>query len=217
MQKPLINILTRTSNRPNGFDITYNSVLNQTYKNVRHIVSYDNDEDLDYIGEYGGLDLIKIDKNKLIREDNSPNPKTGKYSPHNLYFNEMIKMVDEGWVIYLDDDDRFVDDYCLEKIVNVINESDEDTLVFWQFKLGSNLILPPIIDDNNPPQLYKIGGGSVSFNVKQKKYAKWDAWKCSDYRVLKNLYQNVNNVKFINEVLILAPKPGSGNKVDIYI
>lgn len=215
MQKPLINILTRTSNRPNGFDITYNSVLNQTYKNVRHIVSYDNDEDLDYIGEYGGLDLIKIDKNKLIREDNSPNPKTGKYSPHNLYFNEMIKMVDEGWVIYLDDDDRFVDDYCLEKIVNVINESDEDTLVFWQFKLGSNLILPPIIDDNNPPQLYKIGGSTFTFNVKYKNDAVWDSWKCADFRLISKLYNLIKKNIFIREVLILAPTPGSGNRIDI--
>ena len=217
MNLPLINILTRTSNRPNGFDITYNSVKNQTYKNIKHIVSYDNEKDLSYISKYDGLHLIKIDKDKLISEDQSPNPRTGKYSPHNLYFNEMIKIIDEGWVIYLDDDDRFTDKYCVEKIVNTINNSDDDTLIFWQFKLGNNLILPPIINDNNPPQLYKIGGGAITFNIKHKKHATWDAWKCSDYRVINNLYNNLNKVKFINEVLVLAPKPGSGNKVDIYI
>ena len=217
MSQPLINILTRTSNRPNGFNITYNSIKNQTYKNIKHIVSYDNNDDLSYINRYDNLTLVKVDKDRLISEDNSPNPRTGKYSPHNLYFNEMVKFVDSGWVMYLDDDDKFVDNHCLEKIVNMINQSDEDTLIFWQFKLGNNLILPKNIDDKNPPKLYNIGGGSIVFNSKYKEHSKWDSWKCSDFRVIDNLYNNIPKNKFIKEVLILAPKPGSGDRVDIYI
>jgi glycosyltransferase involved in cell wall biosynthesis len=215
MNNPLINILTRTSNRPNGFDITYHSVKNQTYKNIKHIVSYDDDNDLSYLGNYGDIELVKIDKMGLINNDNSVSPNTGKYSPHNLYFNEMVKYIDSGWIIYLDDDDEFTDETVIEKIVNVINENDEDTLIFWQFKLGENWILPKDISKNIPPVIGNIGGSTIAFNIKYKDIAIWDSWKCSDFRVIDKLYRSVPKIKFIKDVLVLAPIPGSGNKIDI--
>ena len=59
--------------------------------------------------------------------------------------------------------------------------------------------------------------GKIIFNSKYKEYSKWDSWKCSDFRVIDNLYNNIPKNKFIKEVLILAPKPDSGDRVDIYI
>ena len=215
MDKPLINILTRTSNRPNGFSITYESIKQQTYKNIKHIVSYDNDDDLSYLNQYNDIELIKIDKLSLINNDNSISPKTGKYSPHNLYFNEMIKLVNDGWVIYLDDDDKFIDENVISKIVDVINNHDEDTLIVWQFKLGDNLILPKEISKNTPPFIGGIGGSTITFNYKYNEYAIWDSWKCSDFRVIDKLYNTIPKIKFINEVFVLAPIPGSGDRVDI--
>ena len=47
----LINILTRTSNRPIGFLNNYHSVSNQTYKNINHLVSYEYEEDLKHYQE----------------------------------------------------------------------------------------------------------------------------------------------------------------------
>ena len=217
MHEPLINILTRTSNRPNGFKLTRNSIERQTYKNINHIVSYDNEDDLNYLNKYGNLTLVNIDKNKLIESDNSKTPNTGKYSPHNLYFNEMIKYVNGGWVLYIDDDDYFKDDNCIEKIVNEISRSDDDTLIFWQFILGDNLILPKDISKDNPPKLYNIGGGSVCFNYKHRDIATWDSWKCSDFRVIDRLFNNIPQVRFINEILVISPKPGLGNKLDINV
>jgi hypothetical protein len=214
MNKPVINILTRTSNRPNFFKINAESVKSQTYKNIKHIVSYDNDDDLNYLNKYEDITLVKINKLKLIEEDDSPNPKTGKYSPHNLYFNEMLKIVDDGWVLYLDDDDYFINEDCVLKIVEAINKNNEDTLIFWKFKLGDNLILPKIINKNNPPKLYNIGSCCVCFNFKHINIIKWDAWKCSDFRIINNLFNNVNKNYFINEVLVIAPTPGLGNRID---
>jgi hypothetical protein len=215
MNNPLINILTRTSNRPNGFSVTHQSIKNQTYKNIKHIVSYDNDNDLSYLNEYSDIELVKINKLELINKDNSISPNTGKYSPHNLYFNEMIKYVNDGWVIYLDDDDKFTDDTVIDKIVNAINDSDDDTLIVWQFKLGNNLILPKEISKDIPPVIAGIGGGAIAFNCKYNNDAIWDSWKCSDFRVIDKLFHKIPNIKFIKEVLVLAPIPGSGDRIDI--
>jgi glycosyltransferase involved in cell wall biosynthesis len=215
MDKPLINILTRTSNRPNGFDNTVKCVKNQTYDNIKHIISYDNDNDLTYLKKYDDLSLVKINRDDLIKNDKYRNPNTGKYSPHNMYFNEMIKHVDEGWVIYLDDDDTLAHTKVIEEIVNVINKHDEDTLIFWKFKLGDNLVLPRKLDKSNPPSIGGIGGSCMTFNIKYKHLSEWDSWKCGDFRVIRKLYNGIANNIFINKVNVLAPIPGSGNKKDI--
>lgn len=215
MTKPLINILTRTSNRPKGFDRNFQCVKTQTYENIRHIVSYDNDNDLEYLNLYNGIDLVKIDRQSLIDDDKYVNPNTGKYSPHNMYFNEMIKHVKEGWVIYLDDDDFFTKVNVIEGIVEEINKNDDDTLIFWQFKLGDNLVLPNKLDESNPPRIGGIGGSCMTFNIKYKHLSEWDSWKCGDYRVIKKLYEGIPKKVFIKKRYVYAPIPGSGNKKDV--
>jgi hypothetical protein len=156
-----------------------------------------------------------MDKKTLIFEDESPNPHTGKYSPHNLYFNVMHEYVNDGWIIYLDDDDYFADENSLQTIVDNINKVDDNTLIFWQFKLMNKLILPKNISKDNPPKLGGIGGSTITFNHKYKNIATWDSWKCSDYRIINNLYRKLKNNIFIKRVLIISPDTGSGNKIDI--
>lgn len=213
MQKPLINILTRTSNRPNFFKRNVENVKSQTYKNVRHIVSYDNDNDLDYINRYSDLRLVKIDKDKLIREDNSPNPNTGKYSPHNLYLNEMLKVINEGWVIILDDDDVFSGEKSLEKIANHL--TNDDLMVIWQMNFINNTPLPPLNLLYGKPVIGNIGSPCFTFNIKNLGDTKWDGWKCGDFRFISDIYNKIENKIIIPEVLVGINHIGSGNKTDI--
>jgi hypothetical protein len=213
MHKPLINILTRTSNRPNFFNRNVDSVNSQTYKNIRHIVSYDNDDDLEYINKHDNLTLVKIDKNKLIQEDDSPNPNTGKYSPHNLYFNEMLKIVEEGWVIFLDDDNIFSNDNSLEEISKYM--LDDDNLIIWQINFVNNLILPPAEYLFTPPKLGSIDSACFSFNIKQLGNIKWDSWKCGDFRFILQIYNKIQNKIIIPRSFINIDNIGSGNKNDL--
>jgi hypothetical protein len=213
MSEPLINILTRTSNRPNFFSRNIDSVNSQTYKNIRHIVSYDNDDDLEYINKYDNLTLVKIDKNKLIQEDDSPNPNTGKYSPHNLYFNEMLKVVESGWVIFLDDDDLFYDENSLECISNHLK--DDDSIVIWQMNFVNNITIPSLTDLNKPPIIGRIGSPCISFNIKQLGDTKWDGWKCGDFRFISDIYNKIPKKITIPKVLIDINNIGSGNKKDL--
>jgi len=58
-QPILINILTRTSGRPNGFNKCRKSIENQTYIQIKHLVSYDDNNDLHYLKKYD-CEKIKV-------------------------------------------------------------------------------------------------------------------------------------------------------------
>jgi len=56
---PIINIITRVS-RKNFFKLNYNSIVNQTYKNVNHIVTYETSEMFEFLKQFKGLTLVKV-------------------------------------------------------------------------------------------------------------------------------------------------------------
>jgi cellulose synthase/poly-beta-1,6-N-acetylglucosamine synthase-like glycosyltransferase len=212
MGQPLINILTRTSNRPKFFKRCVESVLSQTYKNIKHIVSFDDDKDLSYINNYEHLFLVKIDKDWLIKTDTSKNPNTGKYSPHNLYFNVMFKTIEDGWVIILDDDNFFTENTSLEKISKFLD--DEESLVLWQINHINHGKIPNKNLLGKPPIIGNIDSGCFSFNIKILGDLKWDGWKCGDFRFIKNLYNRVDKKVLIPETFITIDSVGFGNRGD---
>jgi len=216
MQKPLINILTRTSNRPNGFDMCVNSIKKQTYENINHIVSYDDDLDLNYINNYN-VSKIKINREEIIKNDKSVNPNNPSFwfSPHNLYCNSLLDEVKDGYIMFLDDDDMLLHENVIEVIVN--NIVDEDTILIWKMQYPNGRCLP----DNNSfktksIRLNGIGSPCFLFHSKYKDESTWDAYKCSDFRFLKKLYKKIPNKEWINEILIqLNNSGGFGKKKDI--
>src|ERR1700748_2286539 len=101
-EKPLINILIRTSNRPKLFLKCLKSVTDQDYKNIRIIVSYDNDAALRYIPS--GLEILKVYKR--------PEFQFG----YDDYCNSLKSLVTDGWYAWIDDDDILMPN-VLSKIV----------------------------------------------------------------------------------------------------
>lgn len=215
MKSPLINILTRTSNRPNGFKMNVECVKNQTYKNINHIVCTDDENSIKYITELGYKDFIFIDKEEMVINDNSINPNTGVFSPHNLYLNKMMEYVKTGWIIYLDDDDRFTELDVVEKIVNIINKYDEDHLIYWRMVYSDGKFLPIDMSDNKEPVINNIGGSCLTFNAKYKNFAVWDSWKCSDFRVIQQLHKHIPNKVWVPENFVFVPEQGMGSRMDI--
>ena len=57
--QPVINIITRAS-RPNFFKLNYDSIHNQTYKNINHIVTYETPEMYEELQQYDNLTLVKV-------------------------------------------------------------------------------------------------------------------------------------------------------------
>lgn len=216
MQKPLINILTRTSNRPNGFDMCVNSIKNQTYENINHIVSYDDDLDLNYINNYN-VSKIKINREEIIKNDKSVNPNNPNFwfSPHNLYCNSLLDEVKDGYIMFLDDDDMLLHENVIEVVVN--NIVDEDTILIWKMQYPDGRLLPDSNSYNTKNiRLGGIGSPCFLFHSKWKDLYRWDAYKCGDYRFLEKLYKKIPNNKWINSpFIILNNSGGLGKKEDI--
>jgi hypothetical protein len=192
----LVNVLTRTHNRPQHFMVCRESVLNQTHKNINHIVG--SDTDCNYYDYY-----IKLNQQKT--EYPKPDGLASYEAPWNLHLNELAKYVKDGWVMYLDDDDKFVSNDSLENIVkNIVNE---DEMILWRVDING-LIYP------NDAHFGKIVPGNISgigfmFHSKYLP-VRWYSWNFGDYRVIVELSKKIKQ-RWINSVLTQTQgKPNYG-------
>lgn len=214
----LINILTRTSGRSKGFKTCYNSIHNQSYKKVRHIVSYDCDQDLDYLENFN-VDLIKVDLEDLVQKDTSQNPGDQPYFPYNLYCNELMKEVNQGWVLFLDDDDMLAHKHVLAEIVTKLKTASKETLWLWQMKYPDGRVKPWLsLLLKKEIRLRQIGSPCFMFHSKYKMEVPWDAYKCADYRFVKELSEIIPHIKVIAKPMILLNNfGGKGKRKDIEV
>ena len=112
--------------------------------------------------------------------------------------NELLEKVNDGWIMFLDDDDMFYSKQALEIIAkNLYTEND---ILFWKVKLGNNIIYPKNI--NNITQ-FNISGEGFIFNHKFKNNAKWDNKRSGDFRFITDLLENTNsfNRRFIDTII----------------
>jgi hypothetical protein len=216
MSRPSINIITRTSNRPKGFERNYLSIKNQTYDNINHIVIYDNQNDFDdYVSKYDGITPIGIDREKLKNDYSGPFFYNKYFWPsyHNLYFNPVLKTIEDGWIIFLDDDDYFKDEYTVETIANLL--VDEDTIYIWKMLVGDSNVIPrDNAFETKKIELGNIGGSCFTVHSKWGKNIEWDAFKCADFRYINSLDKMVPHKKWIDEIFIIVPHSGFGKKRD---
>lgn len=208
-------ILTRTSGRPHFFQRCCASLNQQTYKNFKHLVCTDDRQSLAYIRDLGIEPILvnKIDKNVKIS-----NPIMS--SPYNLYLNHLYNYVDDGFVIFLDDDDEFESEKSLETIAYALNSSKGpiDTLLFWKVAFSNGLILPKIFD-NNFLRPRNVSGIGFAFHSKYIFSALWDEFKECDFRVAHKLSLVVPNKLSLNSVMTKIQRAsgmgGFGSKDDL--
>ncbi|PKP25192.1 MAG: hypothetical protein CVU03_09285 [Bacteroidetes bacterium HGW-Bacteroidetes-2] len=213
-QKILFNILTRSSKRPIGFNKCHDSIKLQSYKKFKHYVSIDNQIDLEYLQ---GKDVIIVKIKKQCDSNVKYNENGNRYAPYNLYCNELLEQVQDGWILFLDDDDNLLHNKVLKELVKYIKKYDEDTLFIWQMRYPNGKVVPSnelikkrIIKINN------IGSPCFMFHFKYKDMAKWDSFKGSDFRFINQLTKNISKQVFINKVFIQINNFGDlGNKNDI--
>lgn len=199
-KRPVVNILIRTSNRPNYFKTCIESVYQQSYKHKKIFVSYDDQQTYEYLKLYKGIkpvSVISINQNNPELE--IPYEKQRTKFPANLYVNELMKKVKSGYVLCLDDDDCFMDTNSLQTIVN--NISGKDDLLFWRVQFPEGKLIPEDEYFGKPPEFCHISGIGFTFNHKYIKDAQWDSLKGSDFVVANNLFKTIPNKIYINEVL----------------
>ncbi len=178
-----LNILIRTSNRPEYFKQAINSILNQDYKNYKIYVSYDKKESLEYLKDYNNINIIEMNIN---------NPNKYKF---NLYNNYLMDKVDDGYILFLDDDDIYIHN----NVFNIINDNltSNDDFLIWKFMRPDKLIYP-----NNNIKLGTIDTTSFCFHSNYKSLARWGDKQCGDYRFVNMLLNKKKfNIKKIDYIL----------------
>jgi hypothetical protein len=210
----MINIITRTNNRPNGYKQNREQVIRcgmemlAPFNEVNHIIITDDKESTKYID----VPYTFFDKKK--------EPTTDKpfgaiiWRPYNLYFNDVKDQLKEGWVMYIDDDDRLHNDRSLQDLYEILGQYNEDTIIFFQneFKDGRKM---PLDNWDGVPRLNYIGGSCLIFHTKWMDDVVWDEWSGGDFRMMDKLYKKVPNKVFINKPIVYVNQTGSGKRQDI--
>jgi hypothetical protein len=175
-EKPIIYILTRTSEREELFSQCCQSIIEQLFVNVRHIVSYDNESTRQYVRRQTQI-YKTID---LITKSESLHP--------NQYidcFYEILESYEPGWILVLDDDDKFMTStalYGLEKYTK-----DPDSLIIWMLNRPDKFIYP--IDKNNPV-IGEIGSCCYLYHTSKMKKGIWGGNGVGDFRFFKHLFNS---------------------------
>ena len=128
--------------------------------------------------------------------------------PYNLYFNKMYEKVENGWVMFLHDDDQLMKKDSVSTIVKHI--SDEDEMLFWRVQFPGALVLPKYIHFGKRPVCGNLTAIGFMFHSKYKDDAKWDNYSIGDYRVADALYDKIPNKVHINKVLTGLQRSNSG-------
>ena len=131
---PLINILIRNTYRPLAFSKCIKSVLAQKYSKVNIICSYDDERCLEYLNEYKENEKFTIFP---IVEKKTKTKNKSKYK-YNGYCNELLNRVDNGWIIFLSDDNMFTNDQCLNTIIREIKY--KNMFIGWKMQCGDKII-----------------------------------------------------------------------------
>lgn len=183
---PLLNILVRCHNRPKGAERLIQRLRNSSYKNIRIIASYDNAETWRYVSR------LPIEKVEMTPEPKRPSPPGQQYKGWlgaNLYLNDLAERIQDGYVMYFDDDDSPRRSDSLRTIAENV---DPDRLLLWRVLDRTGKPIPS--DENFEQQRIVAGdisGIGVAFHSKHLQHAQWEPWRRGDYRVITNLSQHV--------------------------
>lgn len=192
VEKPLINVLVRCHNRPEGFSRMLDSIKAQEYGNVRILCSYDNDETLKYVTRK------RVTRIRVHHPRRTAKPIGDDYKawlPANDYLNKLSDLVTGGYIVYMDDDDVF-EKGAFKKI---IAQASKDSVLLWRVaKRDGGLV--PSEEHLGTITAGNISGIGVCFHSIHKDKAKWTPWRRGDYRFIRDLCAQIPP-KYINDVL----------------
>ena len=121
-----IHIIVRTHLRKSYFKKAIESIITQNYENYIIHVAYDHIDSLDYINQNMNDKMIiyKVER----RSDENVF--------FDLYCNDIKDKINDGWIMFLDDDNYFIDPDCLK----IINTHLKEKIVVWSFLRPDKLI-----------------------------------------------------------------------------
>lgn len=131
-------ILTRSGNRKECFSTLKQSLEKQTYKNYIHLISNDNSNNT----------FLKNEKNVIQLEHLKKRKRNVRHCPYNIYLNELIKEIkEEGWVLIMDDDSKFIRDNYLEQLSKICDKTNKNHILILKTFIGKYKTKFPSSDD----------------------------------------------------------------------
>lgn len=205
-----INILTRTSGRPNYFKRCVDSIRKQTHKDINHIVCVDDEESFAYAS--GCADkVIRVERRTRMEKYGI------MHAPYNLYMNALLDEVESGWVFILDDDDYLGSEDSLEKIVKTL--PPKDSLVIFKTQFPGRTIPGPSFGKGIA--FCDITSNSFMFHSDHIWAAKFDEVKEADFRCAFKLGRVLGKIHWVDQVVAFAGNQdnnnaaGSGDRNDL--
>jgi GT2 family glycosyltransferase len=133
--KELVNFLVRTSGRPRSFARALRSIASAGLSRYRVLVSVDTDETEEYVRAHGpGVHCV-------VRHEWSP--KENRYhAPYNLYMNSLLEKVEDGWVVFLDDDNVLDSGGGLKRVLAVASRDTTRLYVGRCVNQASGRVIP---------------------------------------------------------------------------
>jgi hypothetical protein len=106
----------------------------------------------------------------------------------------------DGWIVYLDDDNMFLDPYGLS--LALIHAHSESDLLLWRAKLGRLVPLPEHWGASN---VFRgdIDSANFMFNTNHKGLTRWGDTRCGDFRSVTSLANRLH-VRWVNRSVIGA-------------
>ena len=222
----LFNIITRTHNSPDLFTRCADSIQGQSFKNIHHVVTYQEDKDLEYINEH------KIENTNVVPVPNVKKlqgvwfNRDGHYlehAPYETFLNVANKYVKKGWILYLDDDDILTDYKVLEVVVDHIHSfQDENRSIIAPINYLNEYYMPNHEYLNHyasgmPLQLGQIAMSGFMFHSKNVDKMVFEEWAFGDFYAFSNYEKQIFNRYILNFPVVSQLKRGWGNNLDSYV
>lgn len=191
MKTSLINILIRTSHRPELFERCINSIELQSYKNHKIIVGYDGYEAMIYTAQYV-MTVPGIRRVPVF-------PKTKEDHYWNFFCNDLKDKVEEGWFFFLDDDDYLHNPNSLANIAEHLNNPEEG--VICQMLRNGKPKPHSLLMDQKLISCGRIGMPCLFLHHSKKNIATFDGQKAGDYRWIRDCAAQLP-MKFVKTVVV---------------
>jgi len=184
-------ILTRTCNRKILYNECRDSIISQiSHKNnfdVVHLVSYDNIETYEYVNNTTDIMI------NLIKYKNKEHP--NNYIDH---FYDIVEKYD-GWVIVLDDDDKFLNSHILEYISNYT--TDKDNLIIWMYGRYDKFIYPI---NKDKPVVGEVASCAYCYHTSKVKSNIWHSGAIGDFNFFDYIFNISKNHIYIDIPLTIS-------------
>lgn len=195
MSQPLITILVRVSRIEQFYEQCLLSIVGQTYQNYQIICACDKADVYHELRKSDKFKVIWTLKRFHIEFD------------YNLYCNGLKERVEDGWFLFLDDDDYLVSPTCLEEIAEDLTDPDE--LIICQMYRKDRRKPADMYMDMKSISRGRIGMPCFILHAKHKHVSEFVATEDADYLFIKEASEKLKT-KFIKKIIVHSPKRSFG-------